>query len=102
LDGNHNVTGAHVAAIGVQHCIASIDVRVILRAGLSACASAMIVSHNHPSNDPSPSEQDITTTAAIMRAAKMVDIPMVDHVIVTRQPLRYHSMLDRGTLPSAD
>ena len=52
--------------------------------------------------DPTPSEQDITTTAAILRAAKIVHIPVVDHVIVPGQPLRYHSMLDRGTLPSAD
>jgi DNA repair protein RadC len=34
-----------------------------------------------------------------MRAAKVLTIPMLDHVIVTRDPSRYHSMLDRGTLP---
>jgi DNA repair protein RadC len=102
VDGHHNVTGAHIAAIGGQHCIAAVDVRVILRTALAACATAMIVGHNHPSGDPTPSEQDITTTAAIMRAAKTVGIPVVDHVIVTRVALRYHSMLDRRTLPTLD
>lgn len=76
--------------------------RVILRAGLSASASALILGHNHFSGDPTPSEQDITTTAAIMRAAKIVGIPVVDHVIVTRNPGRYHSMEAGGTLPRAD
>jgi DNA repair protein RadC len=102
VDVHHNVTGAHIAAIGGQHCIEAVDVRVILRAALAACAAAMIVGHNHPSGDPSPSAPDITTTAAIMRAAKIVGIPLVDHVIVTRHVLRYHSMLDRGTLPCLD
>jgi len=102
VDGHHNVTGAHIAAIGGQHCIESVDVRVILRAALAACATAMILSHNHPSGDPSPSHQDLTTTEAIARAAKTVGIPVLDHVIVTRQAGRYHSMLDRGTLPQVD
>jgi len=102
VDGHHNVTGAHIAAIGGQHCIEAVDVRVILRTALAACATAMIVGHNHPSGDPSPSEQDLTTTATIMRAAKTVGIPVVDHVIVTRHAIRYHSMLDRGTLPKLD
>jgi hypothetical protein len=37
-----------------------------------------------------------------MRAARTVGIPVVDHVIVTRLVIRYHSMLDRGTLPELD
>jgi methylphosphotriester-DNA--protein-cysteine methyltransferase len=48
VDGHHNVTGAHIAAIGGQHCIAAVDVRVILRTALAACATAMIVGHYVP------------------------------------------------------
>ncbi len=40
------MTGAHIAAIGAQHAISAIDGRVILRAALVACASAMIVGHS--------------------------------------------------------
>jgi DNA repair protein RadC len=58
-----------------------------------------VQSRRHPSGDPAPSDQDLTTTAHIMRAAKVVTIPMLDHVIVTRDPSCYHLMLDRGTLP---
>jgi DNA repair protein RadC len=50
VDGHHNVTGAHIAAIGGQHCIAAVDVRVILRTALAACATAMIVGHYVPRN----------------------------------------------------
>jgi DNA repair protein RadC len=102
VDGQHHVTGAHIVAIGAQHCIATVDVRVLLRAALAGCATALILGHNHPSGDPSPSEPDITTTAAILHAAKTIAIPILDHVIVTRNPHRYHSMLDRGTLPCID
>jgi DNA repair protein RadC len=99
VNGHNRITGAHIAAVGGQHLIGAVDVRVILRAALAACASSLVLGHNHPSGDPAPSDQDLTTTAHIMRAAKVLTIPMLDHVIVTRDPSRYHSMLDRGTLP---
>jgi DNA repair protein RadC len=89
----------HVVAIGGQHRISDVDVRVILRAALAACSSALILGHCHPSGDPTPSPEDLTTTAKIMRACDVLGIPVLDHVIVTRDPGRYHSMVDRGTLP---
>lgn len=102
VNGNHQITGAHIVAIGAQHAIASVDVRAIFRAALAACASAIVLSHNHPSGDPTPSTQDIETTGHIIRAGKVLCIPVLDHVIVTRNAQHYHSMLDRGTLPSVD
>ena len=97
---NNEVTGAHIAAIGAQHAIASIDARAILRTALAACASAMVVSHNHPSGNPRPSDDDRSTTEALMRAALVVGIPILDHVIVTPLPERFYSMHLHGTLPS--
>jgi DNA repair protein RadC len=102
INVRNGVVGAHIAAVGGQHEIGALDVRVILRAALAACASAMVVGHNHPSGDPSPSREDIAATVSIMRASKVLGIPVVDHVIVTRDPSRYHSMLDFGTLPRLD
>lgn len=100
LNGLHGITGAHVAAMGGQHGI-NVDARPILRAGLLACASAMILGHNHPSGDPSPSAEDLEFTANIMRRARIVGIPVVDHVIVTAREGVYHSMHNRGTLPES-
>ena len=48
VNGNHQVTGAHIVAIGAQHAIASIDVRAIFRAALAACASALVLGHYVP------------------------------------------------------
>jgi DNA repair protein RadC len=100
VNGQHRVTGAHIVAIGGQHNIASLDIRGLLRAALAACASAMVLSHNHPSGHAHPSQEDITSTARIMRAANILQIPVLDHVIVTRDPAVYHSMFVQGTLPN--
>jgi DNA repair protein RadC len=102
VNGNHQITGAHIIAIGGQHTIASIDVRALFRAALAACGSALVLGHNHGSGDPTPSPEDLTTTANIMRAAKIRCVPVLDHVIVTRHERRYHSMFERGTLPRID
>jgi DNA repair protein RadC len=99
LDGHHHITGAHVVAIGGQHGIATIEARMVFRAAISACASGIILGHNHPSGDPTPSEQDITTTAKLMAAGSILGIAVIDHIIVTRDSRRMHSMLSRGTLP---
>jgi DNA repair protein RadC len=100
LNGNHQVTGAHVVAIGGQHGIGTIEVRTVFRAAIAACSSAIILSHNHPSGDPSPSPEDIATMAKLMAAGRLLGIPVVDHLIVTRDSRRWHSMLTRGTLPA--
>jgi DNA repair protein RadC len=102
VNGHHQVTGAHIVAIGAQHAIASIDVRAIFRAALAACASAIVLGHNHPSGDPTPSHDDVATTAHIVRAAKILCMPVLDHLIVTRNPYVFHSMFERGTLPAVE
>ena len=99
LNAQHGITGSHIAAVGAQHVIGAVDVRVIMRAALAACAAAIVLGHNHMSGDPTPSSDDLTTTAQILRAGELLALPLIDHVIVTRDPLRYHSMLERGTLP---
>ncbi len=99
LNGHHQITGAHVIAIGGQHGIGTIEPRTVFRAAITACASAVILSHNHPSGDVSPSPEDIATTARLMAAGKLLGIPILDHIIVTREPRRWHSMATRGTLP---
>lgn len=102
INVRNDIVGAHIAAIGAQHAINAIDPRAILRAALAACASAMVIGHNHPSGDPTPSSQDLATTANLMQAANIIGIPVLDHVIVTRYAGRYHSMFESGTLPRVE
>ena len=101
LDGRHRITGAHIAAIGGQHNIAGVDLRVIYRASLAACASAIVLGHNHPSGDPTPSTDDIAFTKRAVQGGELLSVPIVDHVIVTRDPSCSHSMFERGTMPRA-
>jgi DNA repair protein RadC len=100
LNGTHQITGAHVIAIGGQHGIGTIEARTVFRAAITACASAIVLGHNHPSGDPTPSPEDIATTAKLMAAGRVLGIQIVDHVIVTRDSWRFHSMMMRGTLPT--
>jgi DNA repair protein RadC len=102
LNGKHTVTGANVIAVGGQHGIGTIEPSTVFRAAIAACASAVILGHNHPSGDPRPSEEDITTTAKLMAAGKLLGIPVVDHIIVTRDSRRMHSMVSHGTMPPGE
>ena len=99
LNGIHHITGAHVVAIGGQHGVGTLEPRTVFRAAIQACASGIILGHSHPSGDPTPSQEDITTTAHLMAAGRIVGIEVVDHIIVTRDSRRWHSMLSSGTLP---
>jgi len=99
LNGRHHITGAHVVAIGGQHGVGTLEPRTVFRAAIQACASAVILGHNHPSGDPTPSQPDITTTAHLIAAGRILGIEVVDHIIVTRDSRRWHSMLSSGTFP---
>jgi DNA repair protein RadC len=100
LNGQSQITGVHVVAIGGQHGIGTIEPRTVFRAAVTACASAIVLGHNHPSGDPTPSRVDLATTAKLMAAGRVLGIPILDHVIVTRDSRCWHSMHARGTLPA--
>lgn len=57
--------------------------REILKEALSRNASAMIVAHNHPSGNPLPSNADQALTRTLVQALQLVDIPLLDHCIVS-------------------
>jgi len=59
--------------------------REVFRTAIAANASAIILVHNHPSGDPSPSESDIRTTRDLIRAGKHIKIEILDHIILGRQ-----------------
>ncbi len=74
----------------------TVDVRLIMRAALMARASAMIVCHNHPSGNITPSNDDIRLTTSIAEAGKLLNIRLLDHVIVASNG--YYSFADEGRL----
>ena len=74
----------------------SSQVRVgeLFKAAVRRNAAAIIVAHNHPSGDPSPSPDDIAITRAIVQAGKLLDVDVLDHVVIGRG--RCGSLKERG------
>lgn len=64
----------------VDHC--PVYAREIIKRALELGATALIVAHNHPSGDPSPSAADIRTTKELAEAAKVLNIVLHDHIII--------------------
>jgi DNA repair protein RadC len=62
----------------------SVRVGEVYRDAVRACAAAIVVAHNHPSGDPSPSAEDLRITAELADAGRLLDIELLDHVIVGR------------------
>jgi DNA repair protein RadC len=54
----------------------------IFKAGIRHNAAALIIVHNHPSGDPSPSSEDINLTRMLIDAGKMLELPVLDHVVI--------------------
>ena len=61
---------------------AILDPREIYKEALSRRAASIILLHNHPSGDPSPSEEDIEITNRISQAGEMIGVPLLDHLII--------------------
>ena len=61
-----------------------IHARDVFRSAITANASAIVLVHNHPSGDPSPSEADIKVTRDLIRAGQLLKIELLDHVILGR------------------
>ncbi|MGZ5565761.1 MAG: RadC family protein [Limisphaerales bacterium] len=74
--------------------------REVFRRAIAANAAAIVLVHNHPSGDPSPSEADIKTTRDIIRAGQLLKIEVLDHIIIGRKSTAhgkdYVSMREMG------
>ncbi len=73
---------------------AQVRVGEIFREAIRANAAAMIVVHNHPSGDPTPSPEDVRVTRMIVDAGKLLSIDVLDHLVIGQQ--RYVSLKERG------
>jgi DNA repair protein RadC len=80
-----------------QGSVNSSQVRVgeIFHAAVGRLASAIIIAHNHPSGDPTPSPDDVAVTRAIIQAGKLLDIETLDHLIIG-QAGKWVSLKERG------
>ncbi|MCD4792218.1 MAG: DNA repair protein RadC [Bacteroidales bacterium] len=83
-----------ISAGGVSGTVT--DVKIILKAAIEKTASGIIVCHNHPSGNIKPSNSDINLTKKLVNACQFIEIPLLDHVIVSYS--NYYSFADEGHL----
>lgn len=99
LNTRRRVIGHNLISIGTNDTILA-HPREIYRPAIVMSASAIVLMHNHPSGDPTPSEADIRVTRDVMKAGQILKIELLDHVIVGRsgenQPRGYASVRELG------
>ena len=94
LDTRHRAVGHTVAYIGTLNRTVA-EPRGILVPALLSNAAGVIVFHNHPSGDPSPSPEDLAFTRKLAEASDAVGVRLVDHLILGDPPT-FVSLKERG------
>jgi DNA repair protein RadC len=93
LDGKNRPV-KHLALAEGSWNSCPVDPKVVFSACLRHAAPALILVHNHPSGDPSPSRDDLELTERLLRAGQVIGIRVLDHLIVGREG--YLSLADHG------
>lgn len=106
LDGNGLALAKPIlVSVGHEDGTAQIDVGAIFREGLKVGAEEIVVAHNHPSGDITPSRADIAATKCLQEAGELLSVPLIDHLILGRtvaeeggQPA-FFSLAEAGFIP---
>ena len=95
LNAKYEVIGREVISKG-GIVSAFVEPRIVFRPAVKRGATGIIVVHNHPSGDPTPSEDDLKATEQIEKAGEMIGITFIDHIIIGSG--RYTSLRDMNVL----
>ena len=95
LDTKHRVLRTTVVAIGTLNSTV-VEPRDVFREAMLGAAAAVVVFHNHPSGDPSPSPDDVELTRRLAAVGELMGIPVVDHIVLG--DARYCSLKEMGEL----
>ena len=74
----------------------TVDIKMVIQTALLANASCIMLAHNHPSGNLHPSSDDNRITNRIIEAARLFDITVLDHIIITNES--YYSFTDNGDI----
>jgi DNA repair protein RadC len=97
LDAQNHYRLHTEVSIGTQSA-SLVHPREVLGPVLREGAVALILIHNHPSGDPTPSRDDVALTRRLVECSKLFDVTIHDHVVVGNGSERYISMAERGLL----
>jgi DNA repair protein RadC len=95
LDTKHRVLRTTVVAVGTLNATV-VEPRDVYREAMLGAAAAVVVFHNHPSGDPSPSPDDVELTRRLAAAGALIGIDLVDHIVLG--DARYCSFRELGNL----
>lgn len=95
LNSRNVILSDELCALGTVNTV-HVNPAEVLRQAVLRSAASIICIHNHPSGDPSPSAEDRALTDRICRAASLMGIRMLDHIIIT--PRSFYSFSDAGGL----
>jgi len=97
LNRANKVIGIYPLSVGgITGTVA--DIRLILSVALKAAATSIILIHNHPSGNLTPSRADEQLTQKINEAAKYMDMKVIDHLILSPDENAYYSFADEGII----
>ena len=95
LDTKHRMLRIKVVSVGSLDTTV-VHPREVFREAVSAAAAAIVLFHNHPSGDPTPSADDLVLTTRMVNAGYIMGIDVVDHLILADQ--RYFSLIESGRM----
>jgi DNA repair protein RadC len=95
LDTKHRVLRTSVVAVGTMNSTV-VQPRDVFREAMLGAAAAVVVFHNHPSGDPTPSRDDLELTRRLVAAGALMGIDVVDHIVLG--DVRYCSLKELGKL----
>jgi DNA repair protein RadC len=96
LDARRRVIGINEVSVGTLSA-SLVHPREVFRAAILLNGAAIIVAHNHPSGDCSPSSEDRDVTRRLQRAGELLGIPVADHIVLGEGE-SYFSFRERGLL----
>ena len=97
LNNKNEVIGLNIVSTGAVS-YAHVHPREVLKPAILVSATALILAHNHPSADVSPSREDESITARLIKAAHIIGIKVHEHLIISMWGERYFSFADAGII----
>jgi DNA repair protein RadC len=97
LNTKHRVRGHYIVSVGSLNETLAYP-REVFRTAVIGAAYAIVLMHNHPSGDPSPSEADHRATRRFVEAGELLRIALKDHIIIGECPTPYFSFREHGLL----
>jgi len=97
LNSANKIIGLHTVSTGILNA-SLCHPREVFKAAILANAASLILMHNHPSGEVEPSAEDKRMTRRLVECAKLMDVPILDHIIVNTETGIYFSFREAGLI----